>query len=92
MAKEQTEKALSTVVKEPTQEGASPAKGGKTTDDSGVEAIVNPELGNTQSVAFPDGEGGADVYATGVTHQVPAELLEVKNEAGVAYLVKKDNS
>jgi len=91
MAKEQTEKALSAVTSEPNQSGASPAKGGKTTDDSGVEAVVNPELGDVASVSFPDGEGGADEYKTGATHVVPSQLLEVKDAKGIAYLVKKES-
>jgi hypothetical protein len=92
MAKEQTEKAIAAVTQEPGQQsGANPAKGGKTTDDNGVEAVVNPELGNVQSVSFPDGEGGADSYANGATHVVPEALLEVKNVKGIAYLVKKDS-
>lgn len=93
MAKEQTQKAIdATKDANAAEQGviASPASGGKTTDEeSGVAAIVNPELGNTQSVAFPDGEGGADVYTAGATHQVPAALLEVKNADGVAYLTEK---
>jgi hypothetical protein len=66
---------------------ASPATGGRTTDDDGVDAIVNPELGNSQSVAFPTGDGEADVYSNGPVHRVPAAYLDVKNAEGVAYLV-----
>ena len=91
MAKEQTEKALETVAKE--APASSVQSGGRVTDEEGVKAVLNPELGNTQSVAFPDGEGGADVYESGAIHTVPRELLEIKDPFGVAYLVeKKDNS
>jgi hypothetical protein len=94
MAKEQTQKAIEQAQNagDETQNSvANPAKGGRTTEEGGVAAIVNPELGNTQSVAFPDGEGGADVYAANVTHEVPSALLDVKNAQGVPYLVKKED-
>lgn len=94
MAKEQTQKAIEVAKESDAQQNsvASPASGGKQTEEGGVAAVVNPELGDAASVAFPDGEGGADVYAAGVTHEVPAALLDVKNENGVAYLVKKEDN
>jgi hypothetical protein len=72
------------------QAEASPAKGGKVTDDEGVLAKVNPELGNTQAVEFHDGEGNSDVYAVGAVHTVPSAYLDIKNGEGVAYLVKAE--
>lgn len=53
----------------------------------GKVAIINPERSAT-SVAFPNSEGGHDIYEDGQRYKVPAAHLNVKDVDGKPYLVE----